>query len=84
MKNQQILVDSKLAQLRAEHHELYTTWSDITFMSQKEGDGGVGVLVGGEWVLVVVGVVIVKLLPCADWMYLDNEKMRREPQFLAT
>eukprot|EP01034_Spumella_vulgaris_P021817 gene21817-27886_t len=35
MKTQQILVDSKLAQLRTEHHELYSTWSDITFMAEE-------------------------------------------------
>ncbi len=44
MKNQQLLVDSKLAQLRTEHNELYATWSDISFMAT---DGGDGVVVGG-------------------------------------
>ncbi len=41
MKNQQILVDSKLAQLRTEHHELYAAWSDITFMTGEDGEAGI-------------------------------------------
>lgn len=34
VRSQQILVDSRLSQLRAEHRDLYTKWSDISFISE--------------------------------------------------
>jgi hypothetical protein len=35
LKSQQVLVDSRLAQLRAEHAELYAVWSDISFLAEE-------------------------------------------------
>eukprot|EP00981_Chlorochromonas_danica_P014262 scaffold7649_cov165-Ochromonas_danica.AAC.2 len=35
LRSQQVLVDSRLSQLRAEHAELYTVWSDISFLADE-------------------------------------------------
>lgn len=35
LRSQQVLVDSRLSQLRAEHAELYAVWSDISFLADE-------------------------------------------------
>ncbi|RYH32334.1 hypothetical protein EON65_00715 [archaeon] len=43
LRSQQVLVDSRLAQLRAEHAELYSIWSDISFLAEEQNSANTGV-----------------------------------------
>jgi hypothetical protein len=43
LRSQQVLVDSRLAQLRAEHAELYAILSDISFLSEERASGSANI-----------------------------------------
>jgi hypothetical protein len=40
LRAMQVLADSKLVQLRAEHAELYESWGDTLFVDDADGEGG--------------------------------------------
>lgn len=41
LRSQQVLVDSRLSQLRTEHAELYAVWSDISFLAEESNTANV-------------------------------------------